>query len=97
MRGIEDIAYKNIIKEAQEKIELKVYCLFLDAPSEKIDFDYNLGKFDSSILTKIIPDFKYRIFYISGPSQMVKEYKKVLVLNNVKRNQIRTDYFPGYA
>lgn len=44
-----------------------------------------------------IADYKGRIFYISGPHGMVNGFKKILSDIGLSSNQIKTDYFPGYA
>ena len=36
------------------------------------------------------------IFYLSGPSKMVENYKSLLLKMGVRRSCIMTDYFPGY-
>jgi ferredoxin-NADP reductase len=36
------------------------------------------------------------VFYISGPRKMVINYQEILENLGAKKNQIKTDYFPGY-
>ena len=43
-----------------------------------------------------MPDYRSRLFYISGPNAMVENYKKMLLSAGVSHSQIRTDYFPGF-
>ncbi len=47
------------------------------------------------MIKKKVPDYKNRMFYISGPEPMVDAFKKMLVRMEVKK--IKTDYFPGYT
>mgnify|MGYP002141562475 FL=1 len=44
-----------------------------------------------------VPDFKERVFYISGSHGMVTAFKKMLRELGVARKNIKTDFFPGLA
>ena len=55
------------------------------------------GRIDGNKIMRLIPDFKERLFYISGPQPFVQAMKRTLVELRVSRRQIKTDYFPGYA
>lgn len=89
----EDIAYGDLFREAK-KIGLEFVPL-LDNPPEI--WDGEKGFIDDVILRHHASDFKERITYISGPPPMVNAYKKLLLSLGVKREQIKTDYFPGLA
>lgn len=79
-----EIAYRDLFSEAENKIGLKAR--------------YITGSLiDEDLLKKEIPDYKERIFYISGPEAMVRVFKKILLEMGVSRFRIRTDYFPGFA
>lgn len=54
------------------------------------------GRLDQAKLAKIVPDYKERLFYISGPSALVDNYTVILKQLGIKRRQIRTDHFSGY-
>jgi len=43
-----------------------------------------------------VPDFKDRIFYISGPMVMVKIVEEILLKLNIGKSSIVKDYFQGY-
>jgi len=49
------------------------------------------------MIIQTIPDFKERLFYISGPHAMVTTFQKIIKNIGVKNSQIKTDFFPGYA
>lgn len=52
---------------------------------------------DESMVKKQIPDFKERIFYISGPHSMVDAFEKTLKEMGIPSRQIKVDFFPGYV
>lgn len=80
----EEIAYRYLFIEAESKIGLKA--------------EYVLSKLiDSSLMQDKLPDWRERIFYVSGPDAMVRTHKIMLRKMGVARKNILTDYFPGYA
>ena len=44
-----------------------------------------------------IPDYRDRIFYISGTHAMVSSMETTLHRMGIPRKQIKTDFFPGFA
>jgi ferredoxin-NADP reductase len=59
--------------------------------------DNNLhGHLDEATLQKVVPDFKERAFFISGPPGFVDAHKRLLILAKIPRSHIRTDHFAGY-
>src|SRR6185295_20070776 len=63
-KTIEDIAYKEVFDEAQRKLGIVIH--------------YPLGPISKELLMQSVPDFKERVFYISGPKSMVDAFKKTL-------------------
>lgn len=47
-------------------------------------------------LAALIPDFKERYYFLSGPNAMVEAYRRLLREAGVADTRITTDYFPGY-
>lgn len=90
-----EIAYKNIFDKALQTIGIKtVYAL--TAEPNPVPGTYT-GKIDSALIAREIPDYKERIFYLSGPHGMVTAFEKTLHDMGVSRFSIKTDYFPGFA
>lgn len=63
-----------------------------DAPLEGVE----TGRLDAAMLTRLVPDYAKRTFYISGPNAMVDGTKHMLRSLGLKRAQIKTDHFSGY-
>ena len=76
----EAFAYKDVFARA-ESVGLR--SLFLVTPT--VD-----------AIQKEIPDFKERVFYISGPNVMVEAYEQKLFSLGVPEKNVVTDYFPGF-
>lgn len=54
------------------------------------------GYITEEMLKKEVPDFKDRLFYLSGPNVMVDSYKALIKKIGIPNKNITTDYFPGY-
>jgi ferredoxin-NADP reductase/Na+-translocating ferredoxin:NAD+ oxidoreductase RnfD subunit len=78
----DEIAYRSIFTEAEQKIGLKTY------------YDRMITK---DALMREVPDYKDRVFYISGPRGMVVGFEKTLKELGVPRRNIKIDFFPGFA
>ena len=51
---------------------------------------------NGEMIKEKVPDFKDRIFYISGPMVMVKIVEEILLKLNIGNSSIVKDYFQGY-
>ena len=54
-------------------------------------------EFVAWLVRHAVPDYRERIFYISGPQAMVKSVRRKLQRMGVRRSRIRVDFFPGFA
>ena len=91
-----DIVYKDVFDQAEEKIGLKTVYLVTDKDSVLPNWCYT-GRINESMIIKEAPDYRERIFYLSGPRGMVLTFEELLKKMGVRRKQIKTDYFPGFA
>jgi ferredoxin-NADP reductase len=83
VKAEDEIAYREIFDEAQAELGIKVIYLVSNY-------------IDQVLLDKEIPDYKERTFYLSGPSAMVDNYKKLFRGLGVAGKDMVTDYFPGF-
>jgi glycine betaine catabolism B len=93
VRTMQDAAYGPLFQEAEKKIGLKTVYVVNEQPPESKEPKF----IDAPLLTKHVPDFKDRTYYLSGPVPMVDAYKKLLKGMGVPARSIVTDYFPGFA
>lgn len=91
---IESFVYKDIFDSARESGLRTFYVLTKNY--ENIKWDGLKGRLTSEMIKQEVPDHSNRKFYLSGPSNMVDGYKKLLSEIGIKPNKIITDYFPGY-
>ncbi len=83
----EDLVYKDIFDEAQEKLAIKT--IYVATESGK--------RIDADLIKKEVPDYNLRMFYISGSHGMVTGFKDTLSKMGIPNSQIKVDYFPGFA
>lgn len=95
-RTKEDILFPDLFEKAKEFGVRTVYCL---TKEDSIPSDWNgeRGHINAEMIGRQIPDYKNRIFYISGPAPMVKSYESVLSSMGISDRQVVVDYFPGYS
>ena len=90
-----DVAYKDILDRARVELGIKtVYAL--SAQVQPVPGMVN-GPIDTALITREIPDYRERMFYISGPHTMVNTFKKTLIDMGVSRFKIKSDFFPGFV
>ncbi len=88
-----DIAYEDFFVDAEKKINLKTFfALTEENPGGKY-----IGKISSTTIMEKLPDFKERIFYLSGPEAMVRGFSQTLRDSGVPKRNIKKDFFPGFA
>lgn len=93
----DEIVYKDIFDEASKKIGLKVVYTLSDTTKVPKNWSGQIGMIDSQMITKQVPDFKDRTFYISGPHGMVTAFENTLSSMGISKSKIKTDFFPGFV
>ncbi len=58
---------------------------------------YSVGRFTPEKIVQEVPDFKDRMFYLSGPHNLVTGFEETLAQMGVFKSKIKTDYFPGFV
>ena len=96
-RTPQDIVYKDIFSEAGAKSGLKTIYAVNDLAGESLTHDMRAGYINAEMITKEVPDYKDRMFYISGPRGMIVAFEDALKKMGVPRKNIKTDFFPGFV
>jgi ferredoxin-NADP reductase len=91
----EEFAFKDDFKAAAYLGLETHYCLTSnDPPASWKDLK---GSADGKMISSAIPDYKDRVFYVSGPQGFVHAVEKSLTQLGLPSKQIVTDFFPGYG
>lgn len=93
----EDIVYKDVLMDAEKSLGIKVIYILSDKENIPSYWTGRIGRIDQEVIKNEVPDYKERMYYLSGPHAMVDAYYSVLRKMNLNDSQIVTDYFPGFA
>jgi ferredoxin-NADP reductase len=97
VRTLADIAYKEMFETAKAQLGMRTEYLVTDKTCVPPGWNTPTGYICEPTIKQLVPDFAERTFYISGPFMMVEAAQKELRKMGVKRSQIMTDFFPGFA
>jgi ferredoxin-NADP reductase/Na+-transporting NADH:ubiquinone oxidoreductase subunit NqrB len=90
----EEFVYTDIFEQAQRQLGAKMMYAVQDPPA---GWQGHTGYITPELITAEIPDYRDRLFYISGSLPMVTAVTKVLRGLGIPSRRIKTDYFSGYA
>ena len=71
------------------------YCHAVHILAEEETADCEHGFLTADIIKQHTPDYKERLWYLSGPSGLVTAYSKLLKKLGVPTQNINHDFFPG--
>lgn len=91
-----EIAYREVFDESEKKIGAKVVYNLSDTANIPAHWKGEHGSLTGEMIARHCPDYKERMFYISGPNGMVVAFKKTLAAMGVPHSHIRVDFFPGF-
>lgn len=91
-----DIAYKSFFDQMSKKLNIKTVYTLTDK-NVAVDWTGEQGYINEQLISRQVPDFHDRRFFISGPHSMVMAARDSLRRLGVKSSQIITDFFPGFA
>ncbi len=92
-----DIVYTDIITQAQKELGLHAVYTLTDLKNIPPDWTGQRGYLTAEMIQQNVPEYTTARFYLSGPQGMVIAYEKLLKSLKIKRSNIVTDYFPGFA
>jgi glycine betaine catabolism B len=93
--NVDEIAYADVFDRAKRELGIKT--VYAVAEDTALGSNMHKGFIDAALIEREVPDYKDRMFYISGPRAMVLRFRRVLKELGVARSRIRVDFFPGFA
>lgn len=94
-KRINEVVYVDVFNQAQKQAGVKMVYTLTDKASVPSTWQGKVGRIDSEMIKKEVPDFMERTFYISGPHAMIVASEEVLRSMGVPAKQIKKDFFPG--
>jgi ferredoxin-NADP reductase len=89
-----DIVFTTELEEIQEQNKNFKVIFTLSVPDD--GWTGRRGRINRDMVKTEIPDYKERMFYIAGPSPMVKAMDNLLQELNLPPGQVKKEDFPGY-
>jgi ferredoxin-NADP reductase len=94
-RSQADIVFHREMDEISALKNIRVEYFLAEAPS-KAKRGISSGQINRDAIARLVPDFKQRLFYISGPPGMVNALSGQVLELGVSAKQIHIDSFTGY-
>ncbi len=95
-KTISDAAYKDILDKAVE-VGWKTTYVVNELNNQALEPNMRLGFITKEMIISLVPDYKERVFYISGTHGMVTTFKDILQKLGIPKSRIKTDFFPGFV
>lgn len=96
-RTAAEIVYKDIFDEAEKRLGIKIVYTLTEAKKIPAGWTGERGYVTEEMIKRLAPEYKESAFYISGPRSLVTAFREVLKKMGIRRKQIKTDFFPGFA
>ncbi len=96
-RTIQDVAYVNLLDQAEKEIGIETYPVFSSQTPEQLANNEFPTKIDQHMIMTSVPDYMSRTYYLSGPPAMVNAFNDMLKELGIPNGRIKKDFFPGFA
>lgn len=96
-KNINEVIYTDVFDEAEKLHLLKTIYTLTDLSKIPSAWSGEKGRINAEMITKFVPDYQNRRFYISGTHEMVTHTQKLLTEMGINPKNIRSDFFPGFV
>ncbi|MGH7862367.1 MAG: ferredoxin--NADP reductase [Candidatus Dormibacteraceae bacterium] len=96
-RAADEVVYRDVFDQAREELEIRTVYTLTNRGKRPSGWRGRIGRIDAKMVADEVPDYRERIFYLSGPQAMVNAFEATLVRMGVSADQIKIDFFPGFA
>jgi ferredoxin-NADP reductase len=96
-RTAPEIVYADVLEEARNRLGIKTVYTLTDRKRVPPDWEGGTGRVDAEMISKSVPDYHERTFYLSGPRSLVVGFEEVLKTIGIPKSRIKSDFFPGFA
>jgi ferredoxin-NADP reductase len=91
-----DITYKDVFDRAEKELGIRTIYTVSDRRGLPPNWVGLSGRLQPQWILKYVPDYRSRLFYISGPIEMIDSFKSALRQLGIPPSQIKVDYFSGF-
>lgn len=96
-RRYDEILYRDVFQAAHRSFHFRPVYVLSDPSSSPHWWEGERGHIDAAMIERHIPDYRDRLFYVSGSPALVQSVQDALRDLGVKHARIKTDYFSGLA
>lgn len=94
-KSAQEFCYREVFDAAKNKFGATILYSITNDEGSVPAWAYS-GGITSELIARTLPDYKERLFYISGPYVMVQQIRENLRHIGVSKRNIKVDFFPGY-
>lgn len=92
-----ELVYDDIIRQAVQQLGMKVVYILTETEQIPSTWQGKRGRISEQMIREEVPDYKERLFYLSGPHQMVASFEETLSKMGINQGRVKVDYFPGFV
>jgi ferredoxin-NADP reductase len=89
--------YRDVFDQARDELGIRTVYTLTGRGNRPLSWRGRMGRIDARMIAEEVPDYRERTFYLSGPQAMVNAFEATLKRMGVSADQIKTDFFPGFA
>lgn len=94
---VSGLIYQDVFQQAERAFAFRHIPIVADRTSAPARWRGLAGHIDASLIRRQIPDYRERLFYVSGSARMVQSVREALRELGLPDAQIRTDDFSGLS
>lgn len=94
---VSDIVYSDVLNAAETRLGIKIVFALTNPNLIPDSWTGQRGFVNEQMIAAEVPDYKERLFYVSGPPAMVSGVEKILRNAGIPKKRIKTDFFPGFG
>lgn len=96
-RQVNEFVYINVFERARSVLGIKTVYTVTDARNVPAWWRGRVGRISPQLIQAEVPDYRHRLFYISGPKGMIDSFRELLRQLHVHETHIKSDFFSGLA
>lgn len=91
-----EFVYKDLFAKAKKESGIETVYVITKKEHVPSSWQGEVGYMTEAMIQKYVPDYRDRLFYLSGPNAMVQAYEEVLGRLGIGKAAIKKDFFPGF-
>ncbi len=94
-RTVSEIVYRDVFERARRELGIKTIYTLTDVERVPSGWQGVIGRVTGPFIMSQVPYYRDCLYYLSGPNAMVTAFEQTLLALRIRRDHIKTDFFPG--